>query len=402
MESFMNKNLRLLFFLVTTMFISFACTPTDSGIQTVSKPTNSTSTNTPVKEPTVLTNTATAPIPTNTPPSIDPTDAPTPVESLIAEETIYACSLPPRIFDAKESLGIVGLTRMNFITEEILEIEGWGPRSIESSLTPDEQRMLGDMLKIGQFNLAEDTATMLETDFAFLLPNPCPDDCPFEVISQSPDAKWQLVQIRRRIWLISESEKVQLVDFVPSWITWQWSVDGAFLWFKHTEPEYGSRAPIVQLKTPPVVTRPEVSEDNPLHPTNYHVVFSPQDNTILSTQKSLRDGTPGNGELYTFDLTESLTNPVSVETVPNLVKVEWNETTQEYLLITAYEDYVEIKRANEMITVKLFLNTFDDLISSEVIQHNVPFAMNAVSSSGERLAVILGSSRIFVFDCEEN
>lgn len=366
-------------------------------------------------EATIITPTvARPPTPTSIPPVPLPTAGPQPVEAINSHEQ-RVCPSAPTVLDVGDSFQIQVMTQMDFVGEQILEVAGWVPRPLtpEQLSAPSANPSGGVItsssvtLVAGQFNLLDSAATLRERDFAPLLLNPCPDECPFEILDQSPDDQWQLVQIRDRpnelagVWLVSRSEKAQLVNFVPYWSKWQWALDNSLLWFIRPEPVYGLRAAIVQLEHLPVVTVPEVSEENPLHPTDYFVAFSPVDKTVLSVSNPRKRGDLDEGKLYTFALTQSLTEIASVEVIPGLQKVEWNEATQSFLLIIPQEEAIEIRERDGTITVNLPLKELYELISRMALSRNIPFQLHALSSTGDRLAITLGDGRIFVFDCQE-
>jgi hypothetical protein len=171
----------------------------------------------------------------------------------------------------------------------------------------------------------------------------------------------------------------------------------------YPEFEYGLTANIVLLDSLPTIVKPQVSEGNPLHPTYYHVAFSPEDKAVLSVSKSAGDDEHG-PNLYTYLLTESMTDFTAIETVPGLQRVNWNEATKSFLLVIRKEDTIEIVENGSSRVLELPLATYRAAFETEVpdalLWQRVPDSRYAISSLGQQLAISPGDGRVFIFECE--
>jgi len=323
------------------------------------------------------------------------------------------CVSPPTIFNLRNSLDIQLLTQLSFLDETTILVEGWSPSDsinilLEQPELPDNESSEYIPLKKGILDITDEMITpLILEEQSFPTSAICSSTCYAELLENSPNEQWQMKLVRigldeeRGIWLASENEKVRLVDFVPSWSRWYWSEDGSMLWFEYAQPEFGIGSGNVQLESSPKVVYTEVSKENPLDSTWYFVAFSPQDKTARSVRNLQRQGLPDiTDNLYLYDFADNLTEPVSVETISGLVKVEWNNATQSYLKIITEDEAIKVVDMTEGSNIQLPFDAFEGILSVEVLQHNIPFSFHAVSSSRDHLAVSLGDGRVFVFNCE--
>jgi hypothetical protein len=248
----------------------------------------------------------------------------------------------------------------------------------------------------------------------FLAPfsNPCSDTCPQEVIGQSPNGGWQLIQVSDwretevGIWLVEQSGfTTRLVNYVPSFSTWQWAEDGSRLWFVHNVLEYGGKALVVNLESTPV-TQTVISEaDDRFDPAYYSLAFSPFERTILSTP--LEPILTNSNDLYKLGL-EPESAIVSMTIVPDIQAVSWNEASKQYLLTIMRGNELDMLDESGEKLLQVPASVFEAMFSSLSdgnISLNELFgsASYAVSSTGQRLALYTNSrGYIRVFTCQEN
>lgn len=323
------------------------------------------------------------------------------------ESKAFSCLSEPVIFNARDTFGIQIMTSMTFLSDDKIEVGGWGNRLDKQNLTSNgsgNSLLPSDTYKLGHFNLGSGESLLLESEFTELLQNPCQDEfCIFEIVEQSPDGNWQLIRANKvvdgsgGIWLISKDDKVQLTDFPPARTVWSWSKDSEFLLFQHSQPEFGMGTLLIWLGDNPIITKIAVSDSDPLESTFYHLAYSPESHMILSTA---REYSADNAEkLYTIEILDNVTEVKNIEAIPNLVKVEWDEGIYDFLLISSYDEYIEIKTLGEGISFKIFLNTFNELIPRDVIKANIPFDLHRVSIESREVSVTLGDGRLFIFSC---
>lgn len=427
----MDKRLVLemqLFLIVVSVLV--ACTTTtaiEPDVTPIVNLPNISPTETRTIQPTIMeTVTKASPLSTNTAqPTITLTTAPVEEAS-----QILTCSSGPKSLNFVDSFGIAILTRMDFVTEEILEVEGWMSRPRDPDKTPapsvppsgQEIPSSNVTLVAGQFNLQDGTSMLLEGigDEQLLL-NPCSDDCVYEILDWTPNKMWQLVQVSERvddeegIWLVSESEKVQLVDFVPAWARWQWAADNSLLWFTHPEYEYGLSTSIASLTQPPTIEELPKQDEHPLYTTDFFTAFSSQDKSVLTVRNTYRPDAADRETLYTFDIVQSLSKPVDIQVIPGIRRVQWNEATGSNLLVIFKEDVIEVWENDGSIVVNLPLSIFrekftnitfqegeDNSVYEKIVEDSIATSKYALTSIGSRMAVSLGDGRIFLFDCEVN
>lgn len=319
------------------------------------------------------------------------------------------CSGPPARFDIQSVLDVYNFSYLYFLDEETLLFRGWAPRpvpktSVETtapspSATQDPSTLGGFvsarvLLKGGQINLTTGDIISSTLDFTPLLNNPCNANCPIEVIGESPDQQWQLVQISDAsesqigFWILTKNQAIRLVDYVPSASIWQWAEDSSLLWLVHTTGEHGADSLVIELDEPLITTRSEAGSDNPLDATYYFLAFSPQDKTVVSTDDPFERGLPDKDEVYIFDLAQSLLHPVETQTISGITNVVWNEATQNYLLSIVQEDGTEIR-------------TLDGEVFVRIPEYQMPRLKFALSPSGTYLAIGYGAvDGILVFTCK--
>jgi hypothetical protein len=236
------------------------------------------------------------------------------------------------------------------------------------------------------------------------------DDVRLEVLSESPDSRWQLaLEPDGAIWLVSKDEMVKLHEYVPYASQWRWADDSSMLWFEHPHIEFGSEAVLVHLGDPLTVTVPEPV--GYLDPTYYQIAVSPQKTALAVERDAVRADIPRN-VLYHHDLTSgSGATPVLTETVPGLLTVDWDWGTGTHLLVTAANSELQIRAEDEItilaidrVEIHLPLTLFTDLINNATHAQAIMIsilsdARYALSPSGDRLAHVGSDGVTYVFDC---
>lgn len=336
-----------------------------------------------------------------------------------AQRMVFVCSSPPIQLDVENELGIRAISSLRFAGEDILEFEGWAERPKSLTLpTPTpvprsdpRSRSYSTTIVTGQFNLLTEEISLLTRNYDPLWLDPCLAPCHSEILSQSPNGQWQLVQILdapidiEGIWVVGQNDKIRLVDYVPFSSTWQWAVDNSLLWYTYNVQVFGYDALIAYLEAPPHVI--QLDSFDSLNLTNNHVAFSPQAKTILSIAKQSRPDLSDKNELTVFDLRQASPQIVDTLTVTGLEKVEWDETTLSYLLLISREDGMEIREYGGDTIVRLPMTEIESIYYGPgalevLLDLDVPFEHHTLSVSGRRLAFTLSPGNIYVFDCQEN
>ncbi len=420
----MNRYFLLLLLAVTTLF---ACTPNVGDIATESSSQSLKMTVT--ISPTILLPTRTLTSVTEPTSTIEvsadrtivPTETPTEsVLNLITTQRI--CTTLPQHFNFYAELGIYQILDLRFESEEVLTFEGWADRS-NVPLVPQTPEPTPDMMPgpipsarvlfmAGQVNIPTSILESRTLVFAPLLNNPCGEECPLEIINQSPDERWQLVQVsdwlreKIGIWLVGEKEMVQLIRYVPFGLDWQWARDSSMLWLEYSDPDRGGYALVVYPEDS--ITVKETEYGSPLDPTFYFPDFSPTEKIVLSTANSFEQGVDTD-ELLMLDLTDSFTQVTSIQVIPGLISADWNDATQGYLLqivnrIDREILSVEIQNQNGQVLVTIpqgILYSIEPRLTEELApfyRFSLP-GEYALSASGRFLAVVQNSREILLFDC---
>lgn len=357
---------------------------------------------------------------TITPPSIS-TMVATPTLPVLETQpshlnTLRLCSIPPTAFNYREELGISFITDLRFINEDLLTFEGWAPGQVAiSTVAPEDIQppsTLGSgsfllSLKAGGLDLTSGNLFTRTLDFAPLLNNPCQEQCTVEIWGQSPDTRWQLIQVSTGIpeeigvWLVNQGDKIQLVPYVPPGSNWQWATDSSLLWYTFYDREYGVYADAIPLKSPLHINFYDRVENDVMNPLTNIIAFSPQDKTLLSTEQEA-----GFNELHTIDLTKNPPTVASTQVITDLVALRWNEATQSFLLEIIRKDGLEFREMGGkslVIPMELLYKLYPSVAKGDVeIQEIAPKEHFAISPSGAHLAIAYKNGEIEIFSCEES
>jgi hypothetical protein len=328
------------------------------------------------------------------------------------------CISPPQQFNIREVLDM-SILDLRFENEDLVTFEGWteGPNPIVTPVTPESTPDMFPgpyiytrrLLSGGQISLSDGQIRPRPLDTEPLLNNPCGEDCPLEILSQSPNREWQLVQVHdwlveiSGIWLVGRTEMVRLVPYITH-LQWQWAIDSSLLWIVYSDPELGGYTLVVELGSP-VITRGtgSIAGELPpvLNPWYYIVAFSPIDKVAISTT-SFEFTELDSDELFTIKLTDPLTLTSSTSVIPGIVTVNWNDATQSFLLEIVKESGVEIQdlSGNTLLviprnTLKLFHSVPDEGPLEPYFRIGNGYAL---SPSGEKFIIVQGPN-LLLFEC---
>ena len=329
----------------------------------------------------------------------------------------YICAVDPQIFSTAGTFDIRGYAHLSFQDEDTILFDGWTSRPAPQNAQENNEQITREpdppnyipsvrvLLQLGEINLSSGQIMSRTLDVALpkdglmeIFGLSANEQWPIDlvndrvdILSQSPDGQWLLVQIidwssdANGIWLLSQTDTLQLVPYVPPSSTWSWSDDSAILWYVHHTPEFGADSVIVQLEQPPIVSRSQRDPENFLDATYYRLAFSSRDNTVLSTGDPSELGIDSD-QLFVVDVKNNDT-VISSQIVPGAMNVVWNQGTQSYIVMVETDDGTNFVDLDGTLLVQV----------PEVIP---PFTF-ALSPSGQRLAIGYGNAGIWVYECGE-
>lgn len=378
-----------------------------------------TATTVPTVAPARATPSPTAPAPT---PLATASDAPSHSEVTPSPETanIKACLQLPQRYSIGQDLGILWLAALRFESEDLVTFEGWLPRPepVPTSVVPTVVAGEGPppngssriLLTGGQVDLLAGQLSLRAFDVGQPITRPCGAPCPLEVIGQSPDGKWQLLQVSdwlsdyMGLWLVSETAMTHVVAYVPAGLRWQWADDSSLLWLTYSDPEIGAYTVVAWLDDEPRIQR--VKSGGVLNAYFYFLAYSPVDNTVRSVPSYEWDGGSVD-EIYTVSLAAGLEDATATESVPGIVSVSWNEATDRFITQVVTPGGIVFRELtgatvwhipNE--TLAMVFPSFTNALDS--LPHGISLAGDwAVSDSGNRLALAHNPREIWIFDCED-
>lgn len=362
--------------------------------------------------------------------SIDPTVIPTqplqptitaallPTPTAVSAEIVSrTCTISPQRFNFRQSLNMNELSYLRFENENSLIFEGRTnrPEPIVTPVTPDPTPEIRPdpfasyriLITGGQLNLLDGKFTSRPLEVGSPLGNPCGEDCPMEVISQSPNGKWQVIQVsdwvreKEGYWLVSENEMVHLVPYVTG-AELRWSDDSSLLWLVTSYPnDIGGYTLLIQLGDS--VSIKESERGSWLDPLFYFYAFSPLDRMLI-LMPSYEHGFSRTEELFQIDLAEYPVQATKVRDVPGIVAVSWNVPTQSFLIQIVKEEMVEFQDLSGNTLVTIPFSTLESVIPALADENGsllTGLGRNyTLSESGKRLALVHSPGEIWVFYCE--
>lgn len=330
---------------------------------------------------------------------------------------VRICKEPPQQFSLRKELGIVRLASLRFESEQVITFEGWAPRSEPVAMPPTVESALGEsrgafassriQLRSGQLDLANGRLSSRLLAVGEALSNPCSQQCPLEVIGQSPDGQWQLMQVtdwleeEMGIWLGSSEGATRLVAYVPSSPQWQWSTDSTLLWLTYPDADYGAHAVTVWLDTPPTIRITDYQDV--LNPSLYFLAYSPLDSTVRSVP-SFELGNARTEEVFSVSLTDVFGKVNGIQTMPGIIATNWNEATQSFVAQVVTADGISFQELPEGKRLLIPNDNLASLFPSFTdARRSLPFGISAandsaVSETGDRLALI-NSGELWIFEC---
>ncbi len=340
--------------------------------------------------------------------------------TIISTNTEYrpkTCTTPPQRFNFSQGLGMQELSNLEFEDEYSLVFEGWTnrPDPLVTPVTPEPTPEIRPdpfashriLVTSGQLNLLNGTFSSRPLAVGHPLSNPCGEDCPMEVISQSPDSKWQVIQVSDWVsetegyWLVNEDKMERLVPYITG-TTFRWADDSSLLWLITPYPnDRGGYTSLVQLGDSVSVKQSE--RGGWLDPLLYFHAFSPFDKTLV-LMPSFEHGHSRTEELFQTNLIEYPMQITKARDIPGIVAVSWNTPSQNFLIEVVKEKSVEFQDllGNTLVTIPFstlepIIPTLKDDSSSlsTGLSHNY-----ALSESGQRMALVHSSGEIWVFSCE--
>lgn len=338
--------------------------------------------------------------------------------SVIGATNTRLCQVPPQRFRFSEALGIERLAALRFETENLVRFEGWTQRPeptitpITPESTPFERPEPGSsyriLLKGGQLDLTKSTIDQQSLNVDDPLANPCGEACPLEVIGQSPNGKWQLIQIsdwlreKMGLWLVSDTASTQLIPYVPADPKWRWAADNSSLWLSFADMEQGGHSLVVQLNEQPGIKMSEYG--SLLDPNFYFLDYSPLDHTVRAVP-SYELGNERADEVFTIWLGDGLEEVIAEQSIPGIVSVNWNEATQSFVAQTVTEDGVTFRELSGALSLTIPRDVVETLFPSltsttSALQYGISaLGDSAISRSGGKLALVHSPGEIWVFDC---
>ena len=343
----------------------------------------------------------------------------TPLPTLAFEDGVaMMCQESPQRFDLLEVSDFRVMVDLRFESEDLVTFEGWTSRPEPSvrPLTPEptpESFPIPDssypiMLAGGQLDLSSHELSLRPLNMNAPLASPCGEVCPLEVLGQSPNGEWQLVQVndwlraQMGLWLVSEESAIRVVPYVPAVSNWQWAEDSSLLWLVYYYPEAGGETLVFQLDDPPDAHETKVA--NLLDPFGYWLGYSPLDNTAYAVPA------PGMGHedtelLFTIDQNNNPETADSIWRVPGIASVAWNEATHSMIAQIVTENGIMFQDLSGSTSWTIPNETLASIFSSFTsAADNLPNGFSssgewAASPSGNKLALIHGYTVLWIFDC---
>lgn len=346
------------------------------------------------------------------------TPTPSPTATLLPKKATYICEELPQEISIKDYEDLRALSKIRLLGDDVLSYVGWGSRpSIEDSggITPtpmtgqpEPNRSARTILKSGKIDFVA-KESIPNSPMPGPLFNPCNERCPLEVLSQSPDAQWQIIQIsdwydeQVGIWLVNKTRGMQLLSHVPFKSSWEWAADSGFLWYTYPLYEVGSDGIIIELDNLEENEFITVDNESRIDPSYYITAFSPTDKKFQSTPGVYIVGEESD-EVFFIDVAQGVPEVTQSTTIPGIESVFWDEERQAFLYIIANEEglFVQDSTGDNIVYIphtvfEMMFPTIENLTPSRVL----PLDNYSLSPSGRTFAYADQKGKtIYVFNCE--
>lgn len=336
------------------------------------------------------------------------------------------CHFVPLDFEMVTQTGVMDFVYFHFINESRIAFGGWVVRNefldeilpvtnsghlIQPTQATPSAHSQGDnnfripsariLFKTGYIDIQTGTVEWEEPSLT-LLNNPCSGICSLQIISESDNHQWQLIQIADTnqevdgIWLVNKQQTKKLVEYVPSSSRWMWSNDGTVLWFVHSIYEYGQRAILIHLDQ---LSSIEMVEDKLLDATYYDVAFSPIDKTVIAIPKFRDLGQPDRDNFIWFDL--KLSSSLALEEkLTGLEIIVWDNASNSFVPILINQNGLLLFNlsAEFQIHFSEFFKVFPDSQAQDVsLAQVLPRDNYTISPQGNFVAI--ASWQLLLFKC---
>ena len=307
---------------------------------------------------------------------------------------------------------------LRFESEELVTFEGWTDRPEPTILprTPEPTTEPGMAINVssrifltaGQLDLSNGALSPRPLAVSAPLANPCGEACPLEVLDQSPNGEWQLIQVndwlraQMGLWLVSAETEIRVVPYVPAYPSWQWAEDNSLLWLVYSFEEYGGETLVIHLDNPPIVYKSQVG--GLLDPVMYWSSFAPADNMAFAVPAPEIDH-DNMEQVFTIALKDDPERASGVWDVPGIVSVAWNEATRSTFAQGVTPDGITFQELPGGLSLTIPNETLATLLPSFTsAADNLPTGLSApgnwaISPSGGKLVLLPNPAVLWVFDC---
>ena len=286
------------------------------------------------------------------------------------------------------------------------------------------------------WNLSSGTLMELPISEQTPLQNPCPNNCPLEVVGVAPDNSWQLVQITdaptevRGLWLVNQNVVEQLIPYVPSYSKWEWSSDSQRLWINYTVQDisgdsFAFDSMMVDLSTqnsPFILYRSfnnsQTSVGQLLSPSEYNLAFSSLSYEVLAQRVStiFSPSTPvDESKIYRIDMSTSEPEVLEVYEASPPFLIDWSVSLQDFIVLEIHSNEVVVYTLDKRVIFQIPLEAIYQMpdllgtdrkirtdLSTEVDLGVLHGILQRIAISPELDSLLLmDQSRAWAFSCLE-
>lgn len=311
--------------------------------------------------------------------------------------------------------GLYPISDIRFLDRHTLLVSGWVGAEVPSSsrvrATPPaigpSQWMVGVLMRhqLYRVNTLNQMVEPMTATVPALMRQVCAQ-CKHEVLSQSPDGKWQLIQalpeswddvtetalrtgaLRTGVWLVSTDREIVVNRMLPAWSRWEWAEDSSALWYVASAYEFGIDSYVVFLDADPLVVS---AFGSPADPVANQVVFLPDSKALLSVDRTSLSQIRRMG-LISPEISLSRSWEVT-----GLVGLAWDMNSRQALSVTMRGDTLEFAAGDRSLVVSIPRGVIHE---SGWANAQADEYMFAVAASGEQ-AAIASIGELLVFHCVE-